>query len=115
MVDHFKIKCQNIESTSHEMDYNEKIKCKVLGCKCKKLIRLVQMRLHVGWHKMHGLTANPHRCGYCGLIGCNVSLVKTSGFGEKANYGPESDCEFSVACQCVTIYGLYWVFLRLFF
>jgi hypothetical protein len=34
------------------------------------------------------------RCGYCGLIGCNVSLVKTSGFGEKANYGPESDCEY---------------------
>jgi hypothetical protein len=94
MVDHFKIKCQNIESTSHEMDYNEKIKCKVLGCKCKKLIRLVQMRLHVGWHIMHGLTADPHRCGYCGLIGCNVSLVKTSGFGEKANYGPESDCEY---------------------
>jgi len=31
------------------------------------------MRLHVGWHIMHGLTADPHRCGY---------------------YGPESDCEY---------------------
>jgi len=67
-------------------------KCKALGCNCKKLIRLVQMRLHVVWHIMHGLTADPHRCGYCGLIGWNVSLVKTSSFGEKANYGPESDC-----------------------
>ena len=42
------------------MDFNEKIKCKVLGCKCKKLIRLVQMRLHVWWHIMHDLTPNPN-------------------------------------------------------
>ena len=74
--------------------HHQKIKCKVLGCKCKKLIRLLQMRLHVGWHIIHGLAADPHRCGYCGQICCNVSLVKTSGIGESAIYGPESDCEY---------------------
>jgi len=52
------------------------------------------MRLHVGWHKMHGLAADPRRFGYCGQIDCNVSLVKTSGFGGSATYVPESDCEY---------------------
>ena len=52
------------------------------------------MRLHIGWHILHGLTADPHRCGFCGRIGCTVSLVKTSGFGVNATYGPESDCDY---------------------
>jgi len=52
---------------------NKKIKCKVPGCKWKKEIHLVKMRLHVGWHIMNDhLAKDSHRCGYCGLAGCTL-------------------------------------------
>ena len=60
-----------------------KIKCKVPGCKWKKEIYLVKMRLHVGLHIINDhLAKDSHRCGYCGLVGCTLSFKKSSGNGE---------------------------------
>ena len=43
---------------------------------------------------------NEHLCGYCGEIGCSIAIVKTSGNGIRATFGPRSDCslfrEFSL-------------------
>ena len=62
----------------------KKIICKVPGCKWKKEIYLVKMRLHVGWHIMNDhLAKDSHRCGYCGLVGCTLSFKKSSGNGER--------------------------------
>ena len=54
-----------------------------------------KMRNHIGYHIIHGdCTPNPHRCGYCGAIGCQISLVITSGSGKRVVYGPKSDCNY---------------------
>jgi hypothetical protein len=74
---------------------NTKIKCKVHGCKWKKKINLVKMRLHVGWHIMNDhLTKDIHRCGYCGLVGCTLSFKNRSGYGENKVIGAKSDCSY---------------------
>ena len=48
------------------------------------------MRMHIGWHILNGLESNSHRCGFCGLIGCSLSIINTSGFGVNANTGPKT-------------------------
>jgi len=72
-----------------------KIKCKVPGCKWKKEIYLVKMRLHVGWYIMNDHFAkDSHRCGYCGLVGCTLSFKNRSGYGESKVIGAKSDCSY---------------------
>lgn len=67
---------------------NRKVPCLIENC--KKKILLVKMRMHIGWHILNGLESNSHRCGFCGLIGCSLSIINTSGFGVNANTGPKS-------------------------
>jgi len=51
------------------------------------------MRLHIAWHIMNtDLKDDSHRCGYCGVVGCTISIIKRSGFELNTFYGAESDC-----------------------
>ena len=68
-----------------------KLNCKLCA---KKFVRKM-MRNHIGFHIVHNdCSPDPHRCGYCGEIGCNIDLVVTSGYGRNVKYGPRSDCEY---------------------
>ena len=52
-----------------------KVQCKL----CPKKYVKKKMRNHIGYHIIHGdCSPNSHRCGYCGEIGCQISLVVTS-------------------------------------
>jgi len=53
------------------------------------------MRNHIGFHIIHGdCGQHPHRCGYCGEVGCTLGLEMTSGYGNKTVYGPKLDCSY---------------------
>jgi hypothetical protein len=53
------------------------------------------MRLDIAWHIMNkDLKDDSHRCGYCGVVGCTISIIKRSGFGLNKTYGAESDCTY---------------------
>jgi hypothetical protein len=53
------------------------------------------MRNHIGFHILHGdCGQHPHRCGYCGEVGCTIGLEITSGCGNETVYGPKSDCSY---------------------
>jgi hypothetical protein len=68
-----------------------KVQCKL----CPKKYVKKKMRNHIGYHIIHGdCSPNSHRCGYCGEIGCQISLVVTSGCGKRVVYGPKSDCNY---------------------
>jgi hypothetical protein len=42
------------------------------------------MRNHIGFRILHGdCGQHPHRCGYCGEVGCTIGLEITSGYGNK--------------------------------
>ena len=61
-----------------------KVQCKL----CPKKYVKKKMRNHIGYHIIHGdCSPNSHRCGYCGEIGCQISLVVTSGCGKRVVYG----------------------------
>ena len=60
----------------------------------KKFVRKMMIN-HFGFHIFHNdCSPDPHCCGYCGEIGCNIDLVVTSGYGRNVKYGPRSDCEY---------------------
>jgi hypothetical protein len=60
-----------------------------------KKICLKNMRNHIGYHIIHReCSPNPHRCGYCGEIGCQISSVITSGSCKWVVYGPKSDYNY---------------------
>jgi hypothetical protein len=68
-----------------------KVQCKL----CPKKYVKKKMRNHIGYHIIHGdCSPNSHRCVYCGEIGCQISLVVTSGCGKRVVYGPKSDCNY---------------------
>ena len=55
---------------------DKKLKCKVPGCKYKKDISIVKMRLHIAWHIMNkDFKDDSHRCGYCGVVGCTTMHI----------------------------------------
>jgi hypothetical protein len=70
---------------------SSKLKCKL----CPKKFVKKKMRNHIGLHILHGdCGQHPHRCGYCGEVGCTIGLEITSGYGNKTVYGPKSDCSY---------------------
>ena len=70
---------------------SSKLKCKL----CPKKFVKNMMRNHIGFHILHGdCGQHPHRCGYCGEVGCTIGLEITSGYGNKTVYGPKSDCSY---------------------
>jgi hypothetical protein len=76
---------------------NEKIKCEI----CDKMVKFANMRVHIAVHfAKEEIEKDEHLCGYCGQIGCSIAIVKTSGNGVRATFGPQSDCllfrEFSL-------------------
>ena len=83
----------NGDNEATNMDFNyKKVSCQVAGC--KKKVPLVKMRMHIGWHILNkDLESHSHRCGFCGFIGCSLSIITTSGFGVNATTGPKSDCK----------------------
>lgn len=71
--------------------------CPILGIDCNYKFSLVKMRNHIGKHILNKSTPpNVHMCGFCGSVGCSISIKVTSGFGVNATYGPESDCKFYI-------------------
>jgi hypothetical protein len=70
---------------------NEKIKCEI----CDKMIKFANMRVHIAVHFIkEEIEKDEHLCGYCGQIGCSIAIIKTSGNGVRATFGPKSDCLF---------------------
>ena len=63
-------------------------------CKDETLVAQSKMRHHVGKHIINENMSNPHLCGYCGKIGCDIHLKITSGRGATATKGPKSSCPF---------------------
>ena len=69
--------------------------CPILGIDCNYKFSLVKMRNHIGKHILNkSIPPNVHMCGFCGSVGCSISIKVTSGFGLNDTYGPESDCKF---------------------
>ena len=66
---------------SVDLNYDSfKVQCKLSS---KKYVKK-NMRNHIGYHIIHGYCSpNSHRYGYCGEIGCQISLVITSGCGKR--------------------------------
>ena len=83
------------------------------------------MRQHIGFHIIKGdILPEPTTCGFCGLIGCHISIEKTTvGFLKPFS----SDCKFykpfnlksSIKCtstypctnipvECNLCNGIYW-------
>ena len=84
-----------IDSEEKEsVDFNyKKVPCQVANCNSN--ITLVKMRMHIGTHILkNDVISHPHRCGFCGGIGCSLQLITTSGFGVNATVGPKSDCKY---------------------
>ena len=53
---------------------------------------IVKMRLLIALHIMNKhLKDDSHICGYLGVVGCTISIIKRSGFGINTIYGAESD------------------------
>jgi hypothetical protein len=72
---------------------DSKTKCRI----CSKQVKLALMRSHIGKHIIDGtVKRHEHLCGFCGIVGCKISIVKTSGYGTSANYGPDSDCKYKI-------------------
>ncbi len=53
------------------------------------------MREHIASHIIvfKDISATQNTCGFCGNVGCTLSLEKTSGFGVNSTFGPKSDCK----------------------
>jgi hypothetical protein len=59
---------------------SSKLRCKL----CPKKFVTKKMKNHIGFHILHGdCGQHPHRCGYCGEVGCTIGLEITSGYGNK--------------------------------
>ena len=70
---------------------HDKFKCKF----CAKLVDQDKMRCHVAKHILNAqVPDNQNTCGYCGIIGCKIELVKTSGHGAYKTFGPKSNCKY---------------------
>lgn len=70
---------------------NQEVLCKT----CNSPFSLSKMRDHVAKHIIvKDLEENANRCGFCGLIGCNIDIKITSGKGKNATYGPASSCDY---------------------
>ena len=55
------------------------------------------MLQHVAGHIVREeISADMNRCGFCGRLGCQIALVKTSGNGTKKLLGQSSDCPYFV-------------------
>jgi len=54
------------------------------------------MRQHIGQHLINNdIEHHSKNCGYCGKIGCSITLEQTSGRGAQKVYGPKSaDCDY---------------------
>jgi hypothetical protein len=66
-------------------------------CKmCTEKIMKAKMRCHIGKHILNNeIRESSVVCGFCGLtIGCNISIVATSGKGKNKTYGPQSNCKY---------------------
>jgi len=67
---------------------SEKIPCRI----CGEGLSIKAMRKHVGVHIIKsdlGLV-----CGFCGIEGCSIDLVRGSGRGKTATMIPGSNCEY---------------------
>lgn len=62
---------------------------------CSKEIVHSKMREHIASHIIvfKDISATQNTCGFCGNVGCTLSLEKTSGFGVNSTFGPKSDCK----------------------
>ena len=62
---------------------------------CSKEIVHSKMREHIASHIIvfKDISATQNTCGFCGNVGCTISLEKTSGFGVHSTFGPKSDCK----------------------
>ena len=70
-------------------------KINFLFCKKPKTILLHRLRQHVASHIiLKEIRGHSHLRGYCGLIGCFLDLVITSGKGKNKTFGPKSDCKY---------------------
>jgi hypothetical protein len=72
---------------------NDKITCQF--CQKPKNVLLHRLRQHIASHIiLKEIDSHSHLCGYCGLIGCSLDLVVTSGKGKNKTFGPKSDCKY---------------------
>ena len=72
---------------------HDNVFCLLLNC--NKEVILSRMRQHIGKHILNkDIPPNENTCGYCGMTGCRIELVKTSGKGIHATYGPASNCKY---------------------
>ena len=61
----------NVMKTS--ISQSEKVECGI----CVKKVALNRMRQHIGFHIIKGdILPEPTTCGFCGLIGCHISMKK---------------------------------------
>lgn len=68
-----------------------KVKCKV----CPEFHSRAIMRQYVAKHILSNrIPEAVNTCGFCGLVGCKIGLVKTSGSGAHKVFGPSSDCNY---------------------
>ena len=59
----------------------DKITCQF--CQKPKTVLLHRLRQHIASHIiLKEIDSHSHLCGYCGLIGCSLDLVVTSGKGK---------------------------------
>ena len=78
------------ENTENFVCSNEKLKCNHCPRKCIR----ANMRKHIGTHIIKGhLHADSYRCGYCGDLGCDISLIN-SGSVENGTLHPTSHCKY---------------------
>jgi len=71
-----------------------KIRCCYCSCRfCSLKLEKSRLRHHIAKHIMilKDIQHTSTTCGFCGNNGCPISLVKTSGKGINANYGPKID------------------------
>ena len=70
---------------------NDEAPCRL----CNELCALSRMRDHVAKHILvNEVEPDSNRCGFCGLVGCSIAIVVTSGKGKNTTYGPASSCAY---------------------
>ena len=79
--------CLKELQASNEME-GENIKCKL----CSTIIQKKKMRKHVGTHILKDNLMDV--CGFCGLSGCTIDIIRGSGRGKTASKVVSANCEY---------------------
>ena len=80
-----------INDSSNNANKNNQLICKLSNC--NKVIERERMHQHIGQHILNNhIIKSANVCGFCGMVGCKIDIITTSGYGNSRTLGPKSNC-----------------------